>query len=76
MVTTIGIDPHKATHTAVAIAALRHSALALVRRDDHAQVLRMLAKRHLELTALRTQAVCRLQALLARRASRRQCLLH
>ena len=48
----------------VAIAALRHPALAVVRREDHAQVLRMLAKRHLELTALRTQAVCRLHAVL------------
>jgi transposase len=35
-----------------------------VRREDHAQVLRMLAKRHLELTSLRTQAVCRLHAVL------------
>ncbi|MFV1971837.1 MAG: transposase, partial [Acidimicrobiia bacterium] len=32
--------------------------------EDHTQVLRMLAKRHLELTALRTQAVSRLHAVL------------
>ena len=55
-------DPNDAR--SVAIAALRHPALAVVRREDHAQVLRMLAKRHLELTALRTQAVCRLHAVL------------
>jgi transposase len=49
----------------VAIAALRQPALAMVRRENHAQVLRMLAKRHLELTSLRTQAVCRLHSVLA-----------
>ena len=48
----------------VAIAALRQPGLAVVRREDHAQILRMLAKRHLELTGLRTQAVCRLHAVL------------
>lgn len=48
----------------VAIAALRQPALTRVRREDQAQVLRMLSKRHLELTALRTQAVCRLHAVL------------
>jgi transposase len=48
----------------VAIAALRQPALAMVRRENHAQVLRMLAKRHLELTSLRTQAVCRLHSVL------------
>jgi transposase len=37
---------------------------ATVRKEDHGQVLRMLAKRHLELTGLRTQAVCRLHAVL------------
>ena len=55
-------DPNDAR--SVAIAAFRQSGLALVRRQDHAQVLRMLAKRHLELTSLRTQAVCRLHAVL------------
>jgi len=56
-------DPNDAR--SVAIAALRQPGLAVVRREDHTQVLRMLAKRHLELTGLRTQAVCRLHALLA-----------
>ena len=55
-------DPNDAR--SVAIAALRQPGLAVVRREDHDQVLRMLAKRHLELTALRTQAVCRLHAVL------------
>ncbi len=55
-------DPNDAR--SVAIAAFRQSGLAVVRREDHAQVLRMLAKRHLELTSLRTQAVCRLHAVL------------
>ena len=56
-------DPNDAR--SVAIAALRQPRLAVVRPEDHTQVLRMLAKRHLELTALRTQAVCRLHAVLA-----------
>ena len=55
-------DPNDAR--SVAIAALRQPGLARVRREDHAQVLRMVAKRHLELTSLRTQAVCRLHAVL------------
>jgi len=49
----------------VAVAALRRESLAEVKREDDAAVLRMLAKRHRELTALRTQAVCRLHAMLA-----------
>ena len=49
----------------VAVAALRRDGLAEVRREDDAAVLRMLAKRHRELTGLRTQAVCRLHAMLA-----------
>ena len=48
----------------VAIAALRQPGLAVVRPEDHTQVLRMLAKRHLELTAVRTQAACRLHAVI------------
>jgi transposase len=55
-------DPNDAR--SVAIAALRQPGLARVRREDHTQVLRMLAKRHLELTSLRTQAVCRLHSVL------------
>jgi transposase len=55
-------DPNDAR--SVAIAALRQPSLTRVRREDHAQVLRMLSKRHHELTALRTQAVCRLHSVL------------
>jgi transposase len=56
-------DPNDAR--SVAIAALRQPDLARVRGEDHTQVLRMLAKRHLELTSLRTQAACRLHSVLA-----------
>ena len=56
-------DPNDAR--AVAIAALRQPNLATVRSEDQVQVLRMVAKRHLELTGLRTQAACRLHAMLA-----------
>jgi len=56
-------DPNDAR--SVAIAALRRDGLGEVKREDEAAVLRMLAKRHRELTALRTQAVCRLHAMLA-----------
>jgi len=56
-------DPNDAR--SVAIAALRRESLAEVHREDAAAILRMLAKRHRELTALRTQAVCRLHAILA-----------
>jgi transposase len=56
-------DPNDAR--AVAIAALRQSGLAVVHLEDHTAVLRMVAKRHLELTSLRTQAACRLHATLA-----------
>ena len=55
-------DPNDAR--SVAIAALRQPGLTSVQREDHGQILRMLAKRHLELTGLRTQAVCRLHAVL------------
>jgi transposase len=55
-------DPNDAR--SVAIAALRQPSLAVVQREDHTQVLRMLAKRHLELTGLRTQAACRLHSVL------------
>jgi len=56
-------DPNDAR--SVAIAALRRESLAEVHREDDAAILRMLAKRHRELTALRTQAACRLHAMLA-----------
>ncbi len=55
-------DPNDAR--SVAIAALRQPGLGVVLPEDHTQVLRMLAKRHLELTALRTQAACRLHSVL------------
>lgn len=55
-------DPNDAL--SVAVAALHQPGLAVVRPEDHAQVLRMLAKRHLELTAQRTRTVSRLHSLL------------
>lgn len=54
-------DPHDAR--AAAIVALRHAGLSEVRPVDHAAVLRLLADRHHDLTALRTQAICRFHAL-------------
>lgn len=56
-------DPNDALSTAMA--ALRNRRLHTVIADDHAVILRMLADRHHDLTRLRTQAVCRLHALLA-----------
>jgi transposase len=56
-------DPNDALSTA--IAALRGRRLRPVRADDHAAILRMLGDRHHDLTALRTQAICRLHAQLA-----------
>lgn len=56
-------DPNDALSTA--IAALRDPHLRTVLAEDHVMVLRMLADRHQDLTRLRTQAVCRLHALLA-----------
>jgi transposase len=56
-------DPNDALSTA--IAALRDPHLRTVIVEDHAMVLRLLADRHQDLTSLRTQAVCRLHALLA-----------
>ena len=53
-------DPNDALSTA--IAALRGRRLRPVVADDHTAILRMLADRHHDLTALRTQAVCRLHA--------------
>lgn len=55
-------DPHDAR--AAAIVALRHNALRQVAPVDHTAVLRLLADRHHDLTGLRTQAVCRLHAVL------------
>jgi transposase len=55
-------DPHDAR--AAAIVALRHTRLHRVAPVDHTAVLRLLADRHHDLTGLRTQAICRLHALL------------
>jgi transposase len=55
-------DPNDA-HSA-AVAGLRHANLRLVVREDHRAVLRLLADRHHDLSALRTRAVCRLHAVL------------
>ena len=55
-------DPNDAR--SVAIAALRTDGLARVSVDEHAQVLKLLAKRHRDLGRLRGQAACRLHALL------------
>jgi transposase len=44
--------------------ALRHGRLRRVTPVDHTAVLRLLADRHHDLTGLRTQAICRLHALL------------
>jgi transposase len=55
-------DSHDARSAAVV--ALRHSSLRSVRADDHLPVLRLLAKRHHDLIAARTRAVCRLHTTL------------
>ena len=47
-----------------AIAGLRHCGLRMVRGDDHSTVLRLLAGRYDDLVSLRTQAACRLHAVL------------
>lgn len=48
-----------------AIVGMHNRRLVKVAPENHAMVLRMLAKRHHDLTARRTQSVCRLHALLA-----------
>ena len=55
-------DPNDAR--SVAIAALRAPGLAAVAPADHASVLRLLARRHHQLTSSRTRTACRLHALL------------
>lgn len=55
-------DPHDAR--AAAVVALRHPKLRAVAGEDHVSILRLLAKRHHDLTAQRTQAVCRLHTVL------------
>ncbi len=49
----------------MAIAALRSPGLRLVQTADHAEVLRLLAKRNQDIGALGTKLVCRLHALIA-----------
>jgi transposase len=56
-------DSHDARSTA--IVGLRHRDLRVVTREDHRQVVRLLARRHHQLVAARTRAICRLHALLA-----------
>jgi transposase len=56
-------DPHDAR--SAAIVALRHRNLRAVTLEDHRQVLRLLARRHHQLSAARTRAICRLHAVLA-----------
>jgi transposase len=55
-------DPNDALSTA--IAALRAPRLRSVAKDDHGAILRMLADHHRDLGSLRTQAICRLHALI------------
>ena len=55
-------DPNDAR--SVAITALRNDALSRVGVDNHAQVLKLLAKRHRDLGRLRSKAACRLHVLL------------
>jgi len=55
-------DAHDARSAAVV--ALRHSKLRTVGLEDHTAVLRLLAKRHHDLVAHRTRAICRLHTVL------------
>jgi transposase len=55
-------DPHDAR--SAAIVALRNRKLRTVALEDHRQILRLLARRHHQLTAARTRAICRLHAVL------------
>jgi len=48
----------------VAIAALRHRGLQRVRPEAHAEVLKLMSKRHRDLSRLKNQAMSRLHALL------------
>ena len=56
-------DSHDAR--SAAIVGIRNRRLCPVAPENHAEVLRMAAKRHHDLTARRTQSICRLHALLA-----------
>ena len=56
-------DPNDAR--SVAIAALRSPGLRSVQTADHAEVLRLLAKRNQDIGSLRTKLVCRLHAVIS-----------
>ena len=56
-------DAHDAR--SAAIVALRNRNLRAVTLEDHRQILRLLARRHHQLIAARTRAICRLHAVLA-----------
>jgi transposase len=56
-------DPYDAR--SAAIVALRNRNLRAVALEDHRQILRLLARRHHQLTAARTRSICRLHAVLA-----------
>jgi transposase len=60
-------DPNDAR--SVAIAALRPDRLGRVRPDDHARILRLLAKRHRDMAQLRNKHCTRLHALLGELAA-------
>ena len=55
-------DPNDAR--SVAVAALRSPLCQQVRADDHALILRVWSRRHRQLSRLRSQAACRLHAVL------------
>jgi transposase len=55
-------DPNDAR--SVALTALRHDDLRVVRRVGHSEVLRLLAKHNTDIGKRRTQVVCRIHALL------------
>ena len=55
-------DPYDAR--SAAIVALRNRNLRAVAREDHRQIMRLLARRHHQLTSARTRAICRLHAVL------------
>jgi Transposase len=55
-------DAHDAR--SAAIVALRHSRLRVVAVEDHPALLRLFAKRHHDLVAHRTRAICRLHTVL------------
>jgi transposase len=56
-------DPNDAR--SVAVAALRAPTLVPVRVEDHATVLRLLSRRHTQLSWARNKTACRLHALVA-----------